>query len=296
MSPQRNQHQTHSEITLPAPYSYSMVSKDFFIPYNMRDGRPYRLIVSAVTLSNWARIYVKDVDSFLAYESAYCLIADDLDEALCPHNTVVRIFFNGLRKREQLQFRWFLHGFDFPRKFNHPLACQERHGAAMATFPDLMHNDDELRKYLILSGAEEISIQIGIDYLEVPAKRILLSDDDEMPYYPAYIDKHSTPKLYASPHPATPHLKIHHKLPKTETESPKLHSHSAPFSVRHILNAINIQRSMNDIGETSRLTYPPHGSPTLVAQDSDQIMEDKNSEWDYEGSTTDPLHPKSYDW
>jgi hypothetical protein len=300
MSPQRRQHTQNNQNTLPSPYSYRVGTKDRFIPFNMREGRSYRLIHSAITLSNWAKANVHDVDSFLAYESAYCLLADDMDNVLCPHNTIVQIFYNGFRKRELSQFRWLLHGFQFPRKFNHPLACQERHGTAMAIFPDYLHTEAELRRSLIFCGADEISMQIGIDFLEIPARRIAFHDEDdvleEIPYSPTYVNEEPTQSLCHSPPPATPQLTIHPNLPKVEPSSSGTETNQIPSPIFHILNAIHVQRAINKIGETAKLVYPSQPSTSHATQVQDNHMNDQESDWEYEDVTNNSKHPKTYDW
>jgi hypothetical protein len=170
MAPNRRPQSPTPENDFPTPFSYRVGTRDRFIPMNMREGRPARLLKSAITLSTWAKGNVQDVDTFLAFESAFSLIADDLDEVNCPHNTIVKIFYTGFRKNDLAQFRWFLRGVQFPRKFTDPLAQQERHGAAMAVFPELLEDEIDLRRYLLFAQADEIGMQIGIDFLELPAR------------------------------------------------------------------------------------------------------------------------------
>jgi hypothetical protein len=167
MSPHHHQQSPEANNTFPSLYSYRVGTKQRFIPFNMREGCPARLIRSAITLSTWAKGNAQDIDSFLAFESAFCLLADDLDNAHCPHNTIVKIFYSGFRKNDLAQFHWFLCGFPFPCKFSHPLAHQERHAAAEATFPQLLEDDDDLHRYLFFCGADEISMAIGIDFMDI---------------------------------------------------------------------------------------------------------------------------------
>jgi hypothetical protein len=266
----------------------------------MCEGCSYHLICSAITLSNWAKGNVQDVDSFLAYESAYCLLADNMDNVLCLHNTIVQIFYNRFRKKELIQFRWFLHGFQFPRKFNHPIACQECHGAAMATFPDLLCTERELQEYLLYCEVDEIFMQIGIDFLEVPARRIVFFDEEEelteIPYSPTYVDEEPTQSLCHSPLPTTPQLTIHPNLPKVKPSSSETETHQIPSPILNILNAIHVQRAIKKIGETVKLVYPSQPSTSQATQVHDNHMDDKESDWEYEDATNNYKYPNSYDW
>jgi hypothetical protein len=291
---------SNTDEPLPKPFTYRMGARDNFIPVNMREGKPERLIRSAITLSKWARNSVQDIDTFLAFESAFCLIADDLDDFNCPHNTIVKIFYTGFRKNELKQFRWFLRGFPFPRKFSHPLAIEERHGAAMATFPDIIEDEIDLRRYLIFSGADEVGMKIGIDFLDLPARRIQFHDIDdyvtEIPYHSNNQDEEVPRYSPSLRYPTPPRLQIHQKLPKREPRSPDIRQQSIPPSVLNILNAINVHRAINNMGETSNHAYIPPSTSTHPTIPHDHHMNDDDTDIPYGGPTTDPLHPDVYDW
>jgi hypothetical protein len=294
--PTQHRHQpSKPENPPPASFSYTMGTRERFLPINMREGRPIRLIKSAVTLSNWARANVQDIDSFLAYESAFSLIADDLDDLFCPHNTIIKIFYTSFRKKELAQFRWFIHGVQFPRKFSDPIAHQERHGAALAIFPQTLEDDTDLRRYLLYCQADEIGMQIGIDFLEIPAKRVEYQDMDEYINYFAANgwDREEEDTRYSPspPYPATPQLEIRNVLPKIEPPAPDPRPPRIGSSLRALLNAISVHRSVDQTREA-----PGHTSNYQATRDRHSTCEDSSSDTTYGNPTTDPMHPDSYDW
>jgi hypothetical protein len=282
----------------PARFSYHMGSRERFIPMNMREGRPATLIYSAITLCKWARSSVHDVDCFLAFESAYSIIADDLDDVFCPHNTIIQIFYTAFRKNELAQFRWFLHGVQFPRKFSHPIAHQERHGAALAIFPQIIEDDIDLRRYLLFASADEVGMKIGIDFLEIPAKRVAFhSMDDYVSNFPShnFDDDENIPNSPTLQYPLTPHLTIHDKLPKTEPKTPELNIRELPPSIRSLLNAIHAQQDAYGLGEPTDHAY--NLAPSTSTRPTNLVRtQSSSSHTIYGDSTTDPMHPDSYDW
>jgi hypothetical protein len=301
MSNYRRSQSPEPESKPPARFSYRMGSRERFIPMNMREGRAARLIHSAITLCKWAKSSVQDVDCFLAFESAYSLIADDLDDMFCPHNTIVQIFYTSFRKNELAQFRWFLHGVQFPRKFSHPIAHQERHGAALAIFPQIIDDDVDLRRYLLFAQADEVGLKIGIDFLEIPAKRIGFHDmDDYVTNFPSHNfddddeDVNNSPSLF---YPSTPQLIIHDKLPKTEPKTPELNIQELPPSIRGLLNAIHAQQDAYGLGEPTDHAYTL--APSTSTRPSHLVRtqsKESSSNTIYGDSTTDPMHPDAYDW
>jgi hypothetical protein len=293
MPTQHRQQSSQPENPPPASFSYTMGTRERFLPINMREGHPIRLIQSAVTLSNWARANVRDIDSFLAYESAFSLIADDLDDLFCPHNTIIKIFYTSFRRKELAQFKWFIHGFQFPRKFSDPWAHQERHGAALGIFPQTLEDDADLRRYLLYCQADEIGMQIGIDFLQIPARKVEYPNMNEYINYFATNgwDKEDNDSRYSPspPHPTTPQMEIHNSLPETPTLNPRPPIGS---SLRALLNAIRVHRSVDqNHGETGHII----NHPATRGNNSPQFMDD-SSDSTYGEPSTDPMHPKSYDW
>jgi hypothetical protein len=300
MTPNNRQQSPDNDNNFPAPFSYRMGTRERFIPINMREGRPERLLKAAIALSTWAKGNVQDVDTYRAFESAYCLLADDLDEVNCPHNTIVKVFYAGFRRNERAQFRWFLRGVQFPRQFSHPVAQQERHSAAQATFPRLLEDDIDLRRYLLFAQADEIGMRIGIDFLDLPARRIAYHDMDEyITNFPSHNFDEDEDEIIRSPspqHPATPTLPILNKLPKNESPQPDPRPPHLPPSVRALINAIKIHRTINQREESSSHAYTSRGHSTRSPQLTYPSIRDNESVNNYGNSTTDPMHPDSYDW
>jgi hypothetical protein len=278
-----------------------MGSRERFIPMNMREGRPARLIQSAVTLSKWAKGNVRDVDSFLAFESAFSLLADDLDEVFCPHNTIVQIFYTSFRKNELAQFRWFIRGVQFPRNFSHPLAHLARHAAALGVFPQVLEDDTDLRQFLLFCQADEVGMKIGINFLEIPARRIMFNDMD------GYVTNFSSQKFdndnaYTNTSPPSPNvpyspqLPIRNNLPRVEQDPSDTRPAHLPPALLALLNAINVHRATDQSEDATGHTNDPRAVPTRIPRIRSPLFIDNSSDTIYGDATTDPLHPDSYDW
>jgi hypothetical protein len=284
----------------PAPFSYRMGARDRFIPMNMREGRPARLIQSAIILTRWAKGNVQDVDSFLAFESAFSLIADDLDEVFCPHNTIISIFYTSFRKKELAQFRWFIRGVQFPRQFSDPIAHQERHGAALGIFPQLLEDETDLRRYLLHCQADEIGMQVGIDFLDLPARRIAYHDmDDYVTHFASHgwdREEEESNDATSLQYPTTPHLPIQDALPEPNSRSPDHRPQTMPPALLALLNAINVHRTVDRAGEPSSHTINPQATSTRSSRLNNSPNEDNKSDTIYGDATADPMRRNAYDW
>jgi hypothetical protein len=285
----------------PPAYSFRMGSRDRFIPLNMREGRPARLIHSATVLCNWAKSNVLDIDSFLAFESAYSLIADDLNDVFSPHNTIVAIFYTSFRKKELSQFKWFTRGVQFPRTFSHPVAHRARHEAALGIFPQLVDDDLHLQEVLLFRQADEVGMQIGINFLQIPARRIEYHGmEDYVTNFTArendldYASKRESPPPPQIP--PTPHLPTHDDLPKPNSDVIDTRPAHLPPALLTLLHAIHTHRAPAQPGESLSPANDPRNVPTSSNRARSPLFLDSSPDTIYGDLVNDPMGPEPYNW
>lgn len=148
-----------------------MGSKKTFAPANMRRGFAAAAFEAAVILGEWAHDYVVDLVTFRRFAAAFSILARRLEGLGCARNTIIQLFYNGLRDEEQKQFKYFIRGFTFPMSFTHPDAEEEREKAAMAMWTTSFTEED-IKDYLERRRARSVGQRIGVDFIAWPVRVI----------------------------------------------------------------------------------------------------------------------------
>jgi hypothetical protein len=266
-----------------------------FFPINMRYGKPADALNSAFILAQWAKQNVRNLDAFLCYESAFCLMADVLDSYNCPHKTIVKVFYLGFRSKELAQFRYYIRGYPFPRQFSHPLAHQERHGAAIAIYKETLFSDRELCEYLQARGAGEIGEKIGIDFLTYPARYTAIIDDSSTTNDSITQDLDNITDPLPKQPTATPTLPAHPNLANNDSNAPNTQTHLIPSSIINILAAIHANNTAKEIEEPSIAKHPEERYKSSIQSQAAHTTVYNHSRV-YGTSSTDHSYADRYAW